>query len=180
MTRPTLSVVLPAFNEAETILDAVVALDEILTETDLAFEIIVVSDGSGDATAAQARAAANPRLHVVEYERNMGKGYAVRTGSRVAAGEWIAWFDADLDLHPDALCSFLEVARTEGADIVIGSKRHPDSSVEYPWHRRAYSWLYQQLIRALFHLNVRDTQVGIKLFRREALEAVLPSTSSGR
>ena len=57
---------------------------------------------------------------------------------------------------------------------MIGSKRHPDSDVAYPTHRRVYSWLYQQLVHAMFKLNVRDTQVGVKLFRREALDAVLP------
>lgn len=171
---PTLSIVVPAFNEADTIRDSVAALEASLAATDLGFEIIVVSDGSADGTAARARSTDNPRVRVIDYERNMGKGWALRTGSRAARGEWIAWFDADLDLRPEAIVGFLDAARTEGADIVIGSKRHPGSSVEYPTRRRVYSWMYQQLVRALFHLNVRDTQVGMKLFRREALDAVLP------
>jgi glycosyltransferase involved in cell wall biosynthesis len=171
---PALSVVLPAFNEADSIVESIAALDAVLRASDLDFEIIVVSDGSADGTGDRARACENLRVRVVEYERNMGKGYALRTGSKAATGAWIAWLDADLDLKPDSLKGFFDVARREGADIVIGSKRHPDSEVEYPWYRRMYSWLYQQLIRVLFTLNVRDTQVGIKLFRRDALEAVLP------
>jgi glycosyltransferase involved in cell wall biosynthesis len=172
--HPQLSIVIPAFNEATTITESICALDQALTEAGIRFEVIVVSDGSGDLTAEVARRVANPHVRVVEYERNMGKGYALRTGSRVASGDWVAWFDADLDLAPDALPHFLATAQSEGADIVIGSKRHPDSVVDYPWQRRAYSWLYQQLVRVLLALNVRDTQVGIKLFRQDALNAVLP------
>ena len=58
--------------------------------------------------------------------------------------------------------------------MVVGSKRHPDSDVAYPRRRRIYSGLYQLLVRALFSLDVRDTQVGMKLFRREVLDRVLP------
>ena len=58
--------------------------------------------------------------------------------------------------------------------MVVGSKRHPDSDVAYPTRRRVYSWLYQMLVRILFSLDIRDTQVGMKLFRREVLDDVLP------
>ncbi len=174
MTRPRLTVIAPAFNEATTIHDSIEALVEHLDPMGIDYEIVVVSDGSTDETFLQASRSAGPRVRVIQYERNMGKGYALRTGSKVARGDWIAWFDADLDLQPAALGQFLQVARAEGLDIVIGSKRHPDSAVVYPRHRRVYSWLYQQLVRAMFKLNVRDTQVGVKLFRREALDAVLP------
>ena len=64
--------------------------------------------------------------------------------------------------------------RQHEPDILLGSKRHPQSAVHYPPLRRAYPWGYQQLIRALFHLRVRDTQTGIKLVRRDVLAAVLP------
>ena len=108
------------------------------------------------------------------YERNLGKGYALRTGSAVARGKYVAWVDSDMDLDPAGLWDFLELARKRDLDAVVGSKRHPDSVVSYPTRRRLYSWLYQQLVRALFRLDVRDTQVGMKLFRREVLEEVMP------
>jgi hypothetical protein len=68
----------------------------------------------------------------------------------------------------------LEEFERREADAVIGSKRHPDSEVDYPRIRRIYSWGFQMLVRALFHLEVRDTQVGAKLFRREMVDTVLP------
>ena len=171
---PELSIVTPAFNQAETIQ---ATLGEILRRLDsqgLDFELIVVSDGSKDGTYDAARRLEDPRVRVLDYDRNLGKGFAVRTGSLAARGRWVAWIDSDLDLDPSRVASFLELARRDGLDVVVGSKRHPDSAVAYPRRRRVYSWQYQMLVRALFALDVRDTQVGMKLFRRDVLERVLP------
>jgi hypothetical protein len=77
-------------------------------------------------------------------------------------------------LDPSLWHPFLELMHLYEADIVLGSKRHLLSEVHYPPIRRLYSWLYQQLIRLLFRIRVRDTQTGIKLIRREVLADVLP------
>jgi hypothetical protein len=116
----------------------------------------------------------DPRVRALRYDRNMGKGYALRTGTAAATGRWVAWIDSDLDLDPTRIGDFLDRARREELDVVVGSKRHPDSEVAYPTRRRVYSWLYQQLVRLMFQLDVRDTQVGMKLFRREVLDEVMP------
>ena len=136
--------------------------------------MVVVSDGSSDDTHAEAAALDDERVRALRYDRNMGKGYALRTGSAAATGEWIAWVDSDLDLDPGRIEAFLATAKDQRLDVVVGSKRHPESEVTYPTRRRVYSWLYQQLVRAMFSLDVRDTQVGMKLFRREVLDEVLP------
>jgi hypothetical protein len=70
--------------------------------------------------------------------------------------------------------------QSEESDIIIGSKRHPGSSVHYPPLRRLYSWGYQHLIHLLFHLNVKDTQVGIKLVSRRVVADVLPLLRESR
>jgi glycosyltransferase involved in cell wall biosynthesis len=89
-------------------------------------------------------------------------------------GRYLGFIDADGDIPAEQLLSFLDVVREEGPDIVTGSKRHPDADVFYPPLRRLYSWGYQQLIRLLFHLTVRDTQTGIKLIRSDVLRQALP------
>jgi len=137
-------------------------------------ELIVVSDGSIDDTAERLLAARSSGIRVIHYDRNLGKGYAVKTGVLASHGDWIALVDADLDLDPGSIPSYLEVARREELDFAIGSKRHPESVVSYPRSRRAASWCYQQLNRALFRLDVRDTQVGLKVFSRRVADEVLP------
>lgn len=173
---PELSVVAPAFNQAGTIEATLGEILGRLDARDLDFELIVVSDGSSDGTfdAARRLASADPRVRVLDYDRNLGKGFAVRTGSLAARGRWVAWIDSDLDLDPSRVADFLARARSDDLDVVVGSKRHPESDVAYPRRRRVYSWLYQMLVRVLFSLDVRDTQVGMKLFRRDVLDEVLP------
>ncbi len=171
---PILSVVVPAYDQETAIAANLVTIHERIASIGVPFEMIVVSDGSRDATENVARAVDLPGTRVIGYPRNQGKGYAVRQGSGAARGEYVGWVDSDLDLDPASLGRFLTRARERRLDAVIGSKRHPDSTVEYPVHRRAYSAMYQMLARVLFGLDVRDTQVGLKLFRREVLEETLP------
>lgn len=174
--RPVLSVVVPVYDSATTIVENVRVIRQAVEgQVDGDVELIVVSDGSIDGTA-EALLAAQPEtaLRVIHYDRNLGKGYAVRAGALAARADWVGFIDADLDLDPAALPRFLETAKNEKLDFAIGSKRHPDSSVHYPRSRRVASWCYQQLNRLLFRLDVRDTQVGIKVFSREVVEQVMP------
>ncbi|MGE5691557.1 MAG: glycosyltransferase [Pseudomonadota bacterium] len=173
--RPQLSVVVPVYNGGP----AIVANVETIRAAALAaaddVELLVVSDGSIDGTAERLlEARQDVEMRVIHYDRNLGKGYAVKLGALAARGDWIALVDADLDLDPSGIPLFLETARREGLDLAIGSKRHPDSAVEYPRSRRVMSWGYQQLNRVLFGLDVRDTQVGLKVFRRAVAEDVFP------
>jgi glycosyltransferase involved in cell wall biosynthesis len=174
-TEILLSVVVPVYNQAESIAENVrVIRDSVATGLGGATEVIVVSDGSIDDTEEQALAATDERTRVLHYDRNMGKGYAVKIGALEARGRWIAYVDADLDLDPALLPAYVARAEEAELDFAIGSKRHPDAQVNYPQSRRAASWLFQQAVRLLFRLDVRDTQVGIKVFRREVAEQVLP------
>jgi glycosyltransferase involved in cell wall biosynthesis len=172
--EPQLSVVTPVFNGAAFIAENVEIIRRDLGAAGLPYELIVVSDGSVDDTVEEALAAGHSDVRVLHYDRNLGKGYAVKLGLLAARAPYVGFIDSDLDLHPAELLRFHEAIREQGLDAAIGSKRHPDSQVDYPWRRRVYSWLYQQLIRALFRLDVRDTQVGIKVFRRELVDAVVP------
>jgi glycosyltransferase involved in cell wall biosynthesis len=176
-TRPLLSVVIPVYNGGDEIVDNVAIVRDAVTkdldEEDV--EIVVVSDGSIDGTAEMLLAAREDvGMRVIHYDRNLGKGYAVKLGALASTGEWVAVVDADLDIHPSAVPTFLATARRDELDFAVGSKRHPDSIVYYPRSRRVASWMYQQLNRALFRLDVRDTQVGLKVFRGEVADEVVP------
>ena len=174
-TVPLLSVVIPVYNQAAAIAQNVSVIRESLASAiDGDVELIVVSDGSIDRTEEEILAARDAHTRVIHYDRNLGKGYAVKIGALEARGKWIAYVDSDLDLDPGLLAQFLSRADEADLDIAIGSKRHPDSEVHYPRSRRAASWMFQQLVRLLFRFSVRDTQVGMKLFRREVVEQVFP------
>src|SRR5919198_1258901 len=173
---PLLTVVIPVYNGG----DQVVANVEVIRQAvaggvpEREMELIVVSDGSIDGTAERLLESRTTGTRVLHYDRNLGKGYAVKAGALAAHGDWIALVDADLDLDPRSIPDYLDAARRDGLDFAIGSKRHPQSVVHYPRSRRAASWFYQQLNRLLFRLDVRDTQVGLKVFSRRVAEDVLP------
>lgn len=169
-----ISVILPAYNEGDVIADSTRDVTRALANNE--FEIIVVDDGSTDDTAVMARqvAAENSCVQVVHYEPNRGKGYALKQGFAKATGDLVAFLDADADLHPRQILTLWDVMREKHADAVIGSKRHRDSKLNYPLVRRVISWGYFTVARFLFGLPVHDTQTGIKLFRREVLEQILP------
>lgn len=171
-----LSIVVPAYNEADTIARSVAAVARAAADVAEDFEIIISDDGSTDATYRTAReiARANPSVRVVETRPNAGKGWALKKGAVAARGEHIGFLDADLDLHAEQFATLYDVMRRENADAVIGSKRHPASKVEYPPLRRAISFIYYAVVRILFGLGLTDSQTGIKLFRRGPLLEVLP------
>lgn len=169
-----LSVIVPAYREGRRIQDNLRRLLRELDALDRTYEVIVVSDGNTDETAREAELVVSPHIKVIEYNRNMGKGYALRCGVAHSSGELVTFIDADMELDPRYIKGFIAVMETFDCDAVVGSKRHPMSNVQYPPARRLQSFIYQLLVRALFNLRVRDTQTGLKLFRRPVLEGAVP------
>jgi len=171
-----LSVIVPTYRGAERIYQNLCRLSEALSKLPYSHEIVVVSDGNTDGTEQHItrRAEECPHVHAYHYMRNHGKGYALTYGVARSTGRLITFIDGDGDIDPQQIATYIETMEREQADIVVGSKRHPESRVVYPPARRLYSWGYQLVLRLLFDLQVRDTQVGLKVFRREVLEAVLP------
>ena len=174
-TQPYLSLVTPVHNGAAFIEQSVRKIVQALEQLDRDFELIVVCDGSADGTATRARAVGDPRVQVLRYEQNQGKGVAITCGLAHARGRLVGWLDSDLDIDPGVIIDAARrFERAPAVDAVIGSKRHPHSVVSYPMIRRIYSWGFQMFVRVLLRVNVRDTQVGAKLFRREMLDTVVP------
>lgn len=167
-----MSIVVPYHNPGPRLGLTVRRMVEVLAEAGVSFEVIAVSDGSTDGS--EASLGANDLVRQVVLARQAGKGQALRVGLAMGHGRYLGFLDADGDLSPELLAPFVQLMRESSPDIILGSKRHPQSVVRYPPLRRMWSWGYQQLIRVLFHLSVQDTQVGIKLVRREVVAAVLP------
>jgi len=172
----SVSVIMPAFNEARRIRDSIARTHRQLTKMTTDFQIVVVDDGSSDNTVEILDEVAKTlaEVVVVKLSTNRGKGEALRQGFLHTTGELVFFLDADMDLPPEQMDVLLETMRTENADAVIGSKMHSLSRVEYPTHRRVISWIYFTITRILFGLPVRDTQTGLKVFRRELLEQCMP------
>jgi dolichyl-phosphate beta-glucosyltransferase len=170
-----LSVVIPTYGHAERIAAAVGEVAGHLASKPFASEIVVVDDGSPDATAEAARSAPTGPvgLSVVRLERNRGKGAAVREGVLAASGEVVLFTDDDLATPIGELDKAL-AAIESGADAVIGSRAHPDAVIKVRQRRprELLGKAFNVLVRLFVLGGYRDTQCGFKAFRREAARAV--------
>jgi len=171
-----LTVVVPYYNPGKLLVPTMKRLLAVLDSSGATYEVIAVSDGSTDGSDRELDAALadRPQLGNVVLTHNQGKGAALRLGLARGHGRYLGFIDADGDLDPILLGTFQAMVQLYSPDIILGSKRHPLSEVDYPPLRRVYSWGYQQVVRLGFRLNIRDTQTGIKLIRRDVLAAVLP------
>jgi glycosyltransferase involved in cell wall biosynthesis len=125
-----------------------------------------------DKTYEKAKSIKSKNLTVLGYEKNHGKGYAVRYGVEHTNGDLIGFIDAGMDVDPAEIAVAIGLLVLNGADVVVGSKLHPDSKVNYPRERRVLSWGYRAMTHMMFGFSVRDAQVGLKLFRRKAAKDI--------
>lgn len=169
-----LSIIVPVFNEASRLTENLDLLIDEVQDCFPRFEVIVVSDGSTDETNLKLASFRHPDVKPIFINQNEGKGAAVREGFHASSGDYILFIDGGMEIHPREIRVFVGLMALYEADIVIGSKRHPQSRIEYPWFRRVLSWCFQRLVRFFFEIDVTDTQVGIKLFRRQVIQDILP------
>lgn len=175
-----LTVVIPYFNPGLLLRPHVGRLVQALDEAGVSFEVVTVSDGSTDGSPSSLDDLDAAVVHRLLLPVNTGKGEALCAGLRVARGRYVGFIDADGDLDPLLWQPLLELLRIYRPDAIIGSKRHPLSDVTTTRLRRVYSWGFQTLTWWLFRLPVRDSQVGLKVFRREVLADALPLTREQR
>ncbi len=174
-----LSVIVPAYN-CPSLKNDLLKLDTYLShKLKTPYEVICVVDGlkdKRDRTLKLAKLAdkTKNKIKVLSYKENRGKGYAIRFGMANAKGGVIAFIDSGGDLSASGIGMALEHLKWYKADIVIGSKRHHASKVNYPWQRKVLSFFVQRATRFFFGLNVSDTQTGLKVFRRKVLVKILP------
>lgn len=168
-----LSLIVPAYKEEKVIKSTLEALEKTLKSQGLKYEIICVVDGILDKTLDNANKVRSDHIRILSYSQNQGKGHAVRYGMSKAKGDIVGFMDAN-GVDPETISMLLQHFHWYGADIIVGSKRHPASKVVYPPVRRALSFFSQVIIRILFGIQVKDTQVGAKIFRREVIDKILP------
>lgn len=175
--RQLLSVIVPAYKQEKTIKKDLENIDSTLSQglgEEYDYEIICVVDGELDKTRQEAEKVKSPKIKVLSYKENEGKGFAVRYGMKKARGDLISFLDAGMDISPKGIMMLMAHLDWYNADVIVGSKRHPVSRVNYPFLRRILSIGYHLGAKILFGLPLTDTQSGIKIFKREVVEKILP------
>jgi dolichyl-phosphate beta-glucosyltransferase len=167
-----LSVVIPAYNEAERLPPTLERVLGYLRGRAVSHEVVVVDDGSRDQTVARARAVGGDAVTVLANEVNRGKGYSVRRGMLAARGARRLMTDADLSTPIEDL-ERLAARLDDGYQVAIGSRALPDSNVEIhqPWYRENMGRVFNAAVRLLALPGLKDTQCGFKLFSAEAAQA---------
>ena len=168
---------MPAYNEAGHIELSIEETAKVFQEFGCPWELILMDDGSTDNTFEKALLLSKKyptHLIVKKNPFNLGKGRALKKALHYVSGDYVVFLDADMDLHPVQVQTLFDIMRLDNADIVIGSKLHPNSVVIYPWHRRVISLVYFYLVKILFGLPCHDTQTGLKLFKTKVLRDVFP------
>jgi glycosyltransferase involved in cell wall biosynthesis len=174
MGQVELSFVVPAYNEENFIEDILGTIDTVIADKNLPYEILVIDDGSIDETLAIARrySGKNGHVKVVSYSKNVGKGYAVKTGFMKASGNIVVFADSDMEIDLSVILEYLEAL--EHGDIVIASKRHPRSLVKVPVSRRILSEGFNGLVRLLTGVPLKDTQSGLKAMKKSVFIDIFP------
>lgn len=171
MPEPSVSLVIPMFNEELNIAHAVEAAIEALEKYASAWEIVIVDDASTDRSPEIARqlAAVNPSIRLLTHERNRKLGATLRTGFAAARHDLVFYMDADIPFDPDVLGTAMRAMKITGADM-IAAYRH-DRTME-GFRRGLYTLVYNNLIGVLFGWPHRDINFSFKLMKREVLDAI--------
>ncbi len=169
-----LSLIIPVKKQEKTIVKNIREIKKALNKIRYPAETIIVVDGIEDRSLEKIKKANIPGVTTISYLKNQGKGYAVRLGMKKAKGDYIMFIDAGMEIDPNGISMLLEHMEWYNADIIVGSKRHPVSQVDYPLTRKILSYGYYYFVKLLFDINIHDTQAGIKIFKKKVLQKILP------
>ena len=169
---------IPSYKAESTIKDAIKKLIEVLDSIGCDYEVIVVEDGIVDKTKQKLEELSFEKLRLIQIPKNLGKGNALRLGiSKSSGSKYIGYVDADLDISPDSLAiAFQNLETNKSISLVIGSKLHRESQIEYPFFRNIQSRLFAFLVDKVFEFRVNDTQTGLKLGRSAVMKIAASQT----
>jgi dolichol-phosphate mannosyltransferase len=181
LPQSRISVIIPVFNQVGKISYSIEKIKEAVELAFSNYELIVVNDGSTDNTLTILRDIAmtdDKHLHVISYTPNRGKGYAVRQGVLHSQGDAVILLDGDLDISPDLIKDYVE--RLSTSDLVIASKKHPESSVRIPRSRAFLSRAFNLLIKVTLGIAQTDTQAGFKVGKGDIMRKIFRNVSVNR
>lgn len=166
-----LSIIIPAYNEEKRIKKTLESILTYIQKKKYDFEIIIVNDGSTDKTRDVVLEFKNKKINIIDNHENKGKGFSVKQGFLTATKEWILFTDADLSTPIEELETFL---RYKEYDIIIGSRNLPDSLIviKQPFLRSTLGKIFPFFVRLLLLPEIKDTQCGFKLFKKEAAKKI--------
>jgi dolichol-phosphate mannosyltransferase len=171
-SQAQISVVIPVHNQEMEISSLLIKIKEVLNSTTQSYEIVVVNDGSYDNTlnVIQKEELLDSRIKIISYTPNRGKGHAVKTGVMQASGSIIIFVDGDFDISHDKIKEYID--ELKNCDLVIASKRHPQSKVNAPTSRIFLSRIFNLLVRLFVGIKIKDTQSGLKAGNGAALRMI--------
>ena len=170
-----LTIIVPSYNPGIRVLRTVEEIRQQFAGSEIDVQVVVVSDGSTDISVANLDKIREPWFTHVALKENTGKGYALRAGFTGLTTRYVGFIDADGDIPAYLLPRMVDAISANRADVVFGSKWHPDSVLAVSYGRKFVSAVHRFIQVSLFKIDISDTQVGIKIYNNEALQMVLPT-----
>ena len=178
----SLSIIIPLYNEEKRLTKSLKKLEKfILQNKKNKIEIIFVSDGSTDLTTQIIKQfikknKKNLKSYLIEYKKNVGKGYAVKKGILKSKKDWVLICDADMSVKPDQFDIWFKKKNINNKNVAYyGSRNHKNSKIKTLFIRRLLGSFFKILIRILFKLDLKDTQCGFKLYNKKYIKKIFNS-----
>ncbi|HEX9804687.1 MAG TPA: glycosyltransferase [Candidatus Dojkabacteria bacterium] len=169
------SLIVSAYQCADSIKNSLEDLIKESSKIGIDIEIIVVVDGQDYRIVEESKKVDFKNLTIIHYEENRGKGFAVKIGMEHSQGQFVGYVDGGTDIEPESVVLAMKEISKSGVDIVCGSKKHPQSIVtNYSRLRQFFTFGYNRLVQLLLGINYKDTQVGLKFYSRDLVDAILP------
>jgi hypothetical protein len=173
--REALTIVVPSYNPGNRVLHTIEEIRKGFLGNEIDVQVVVVSDGSTDGSVEALNQIKEPWFTHIALKENSGKGHALRAAFVGLETRYVGFIDADGDIPASLLPGMVETIRSNRADVVFGSKWHPNSVLAVSLGRKFVSKVHHFIQVALFKIDISDTQVGIKIYNNEALQIVLPT-----